>query len=256
MVRLSWVSQWDRPYDAFHMVVDLCQVLNLGLARCWDNEDAWVTNQEEGRWASRCWKLVASLRAYNSMGGSRDSANKIWQVVEEHSLTCDVIYIFMPFSKNFQWEFFKSRPQIWVPYVRVGSTRAYMWVSNMWLQLLPLSLTCPSRPSYLRVPFFAFSLMAQSDHVNGNQSQGEQSQGTHRYMKCAICRWLECVKACKSGKWSCFCCVESSCEGVDSNQQLPLQCKLCMNFKDVYFGKVEMCSYVHVELAFVLTSTV
>ena len=53
-----------------------------------------------------------------------------------------------------------------------------------------------------------------------------------------------------------FCCVESLCEGVDSNQWLPLQCKHCMNIKDVYSGKSDVYSYVHVEMAFVLASTI
>ena len=39
-----------------------------------------------------------------------------------------------------------------------------------------------------------------------------------RHKSCAICRWLEYVKICQSGKWSCFCCVGSSCKGVDFNQ--------------------------------------
>ena len=59
-----------------------------------------------------------------------------------------------------------------------------------------------------------------------------------------------------SGKCSCFCCVGSSCESVDSNQWLPLQCKLCMNINDVYFGKSETSFDVHVKVAFVLTSTI
>ena len=46
-----------------------------------------------------------------------------------------------------------------------------------------------------------------------------------------------CKKKGQSGKWSCFCCVGSSCEGVGSNQCFQLQCKLCMNINDVYFGK-------------------
>ena len=41
---------WDKSHDAFHMVSNPCS------ARCWENEVAWLTNQEEGRWASCCWK--------------------------------------------------------------------------------------------------------------------------------------------------------------------------------------------------------
>ena len=36
-----------------------------------------------------------------------------------------------------------------------------------------------------------------------------------------------------------FGCVGSSCEGVDSNEWLPLHCKLCSNINDVYFGKYD-----------------
>jgi hypothetical protein len=63
------------------------------------------------------------------------------------------------------------------------------------------------------------------------------------------------VKKCQSGKWSCFGCVGSPCESVDSNQWLPLQCKLCMNINDVNFGRSNLF-YVHVKMAFVLTLTV
>ena len=45
-----------------------------------------------------------------------------------------------------------------------------------------------------------------------------------------------------------------SCEDVDSNQWLPIQCKLCININDVYFDKSEFLKKnVHVEMAFVLT---
>ena len=37
-----------------------------------------------------------------------------------------------------------------------------------------------------------------------------------------------------------FWCVGSPCEGVDSDQQLSLQCKYCVNIKDVYAGKSNM----------------
>jgi hypothetical protein len=73
----GWVSQWCRPHDAYHMVVNLCHVLNPCFGRCWESEDARLTNQEEGRWASRCWKPKVSLRVYKSMGSSPNSANKI-----------------------------------------------------------------------------------------------------------------------------------------------------------------------------------
>ena len=49
VVGLSWVSQRDRPCDAFHTVVNLCQMLNPRLTRCQENEVARLTSQEEGR---------------------------------------------------------------------------------------------------------------------------------------------------------------------------------------------------------------
>ena len=61
---------------------------------------------------------------------------------------------------------------------------------------------------------------------------------------------------CKNGVCSYFCCVGSSCEGVDFNHCLFLQCKLCMTIKDVYFGKGEMFFDAHVEMAFMFTSTI
>lgn len=65
-------------------------------------------------------------------------------------------------------------------------------------------------------------------------------------------------KQIKKIKWSCFCCVGHSCEGVqlDSSQWLPLQCKLCLNNNDVNFDKNEIFLNVHVKTAFVLTSIV
>ena len=51
----------------------------------------------------------------------------------------------------------------------------------------------------------------------------------------------------QSGKWSMVCYVGSSCEGVGFNQWLPLQCKCCMNIKDVHFGKSEIFDDVHVK---------
>ena len=69
---------------------------------------------------------------------------------------------------------------------------------------------------------------------------------THKLMTHATWRWLQC----RSGKWSCFCCDRCSCKGVDSNQCLPLQCKLCMKIKDGCFGKSDVYFDVHVKMAF------
>ena len=53
----------------------------------------------------------------------------------------------------------------------------------------------------------------------------------------------------QSGKWPCLCCVGSSCEGVDSNRWLLLQCKLCTNIHDEYFGKSDTFSDANVKTA-------
>ena len=71
-------------------------------------------------------------------------------------------------------------------------------------------------------------------------------------MNHAIWGWWEHGKECYNGKWSWFCCVGWLCEGVDTNQRLPLQCKLCMNIKDVYFGDF---LYAHMRTTSVLTFT-
>ena len=76
VLELSWVSQWDKPHDVFHMDVDLCQVLNPCPAMCWESEIALLTNWEGDRWASCYWKPIVSLRTYNSMGSSLNLANK------------------------------------------------------------------------------------------------------------------------------------------------------------------------------------
>ena len=49
-----------------------------------------------------------------------------------------------------------------------------------------------------------------------------------------------------------LCCVGSSCEGVDSNQLLPLRWELWVHI-NVYFGKSELHFDVHVKMASVLT---
>ena len=118
----------------------------------------------------------------------------------------DIICSFMPFSKTFQWEFFKSSPKISVPYVKIGSTKALNRVvkeprklmfsrtkalykannkcmekkqntKKKWFEFPTCDSyycfflkRCPSRLSYLQ--FFAFCLMVQSGHVSRNQSQG------------------------------------------------------------------------------------
>ena len=68
--------------------------------------------------------------------------------------------------------------------------------------------------------------------------------------------WILIHKFVKMSNWEVvmfFCCVGSSCEGVDSNQFLPLQCKLCINIKVAYLERVKYLFYVHVKITFVLT---
>ena len=65
--RLSWISQWGKPYNVFHMIVDLCQVLNPCSARLQNSEVDLMTNQEGDRWTSRCWKPMVNLKAYISI---------------------------------------------------------------------------------------------------------------------------------------------------------------------------------------------
>ena len=95
VVGFSWVSHWDKPYDGFHMVVDLYEVLNPCLARCWDNEVVLLTNQKGYMWVSHCWKHTVSLRAYNSMGSSpnlhlhallKDFPMRVFQVTSQNSV--------------------------------------------------------------------------------------------------------------------------------------------------------------------------
>jgi hypothetical protein len=46
VIGLSRVSYSNRTFDVFHMVVDLCKVLNPCSAKCRENEVALLTNQE------------------------------------------------------------------------------------------------------------------------------------------------------------------------------------------------------------------
>ena len=104
-VGLSWGFQWDNTYDVLHMVVDMYQVLNPYSAGCWVSEAALLPSQE-GDKQSHHWKPIVSLRAYNySMASTPNSASKIRQVVKGHTLTWDIICIFMPCSKTFHWDF-------------------------------------------------------------------------------------------------------------------------------------------------------
>ena len=146
----SWVSQWDRPHDVFHMIVDLCQVLNPCSARWRESEVAILTNQEGDRWASCCSKPIVSLRVYTSMGSSLDSIRKIGCVVKECYLTWDIICIFMSFSKpsneSYWSRLLKSQCHVWKLIAKNPWIDGIL-VPNMWLLLLLLllSVKCPSR---------------------------------------------------------------------------------------------------------------
>ena len=62
----------ERSQDAFHMVVNLCQV--FALVREQGHEK--VRLPQEDRWASHCQKFRINSRAYESMGSCPNSANK------------------------------------------------------------------------------------------------------------------------------------------------------------------------------------
>ena len=69
-----------------------------------------------------------------------------------------------------------------------------------------------------------------------------QHISTHKlHLTHVIWRQLECAKKIvKMKKWSCICCVGSSCEGVHS-QCLLLWCKFCLNIDAIIFNKMEIC---------------
>ena len=61
----------------------------------------------------------------------------------------------------------------------------------------------------------------------------------------------------QSGKRSLFCCVGSSCEGVDSDHWPSLKCELCMNIDVCFFVCVCVCvCVIRVKTTFLLTLTI
>ena len=112
VIGLSRVSQWYRPHDVVYMVVDLCLVLNPCVGQVSDSEVVFFTNHEgiRGRFVvgSMYWERVAWERVILSEFFPNSTTNKIWMVVEEHTLTWEIIRIFNPFLKNLQWELCKS----------------------------------------------------------------------------------------------------------------------------------------------------
>lgn len=139
-----------------------------------------MTNQKECRWASHCWNSIRSLRTCNSLDNSPYLANKPFHCI----LMWVIIYILMPFLKTFSWTFLKS-PQILVPYVIVESTNALNGWDLCSQDVFPIfiylfiPLRCPSRIPYLQ--FFAFYLIAQSNHMDKNQSQGIYIHGLSQF---------------------------------------------------------------------------
>ena len=105
VVGLSWISQWD-PW-CLRYGCRLCQVLKPCSTRCRKCGVVRLTNQEEGRWASHCWKpMVISKNGWwitllvlaspnknieKYMGKTHNVRHHIYQV---HALL-----------KTFQWEF-------------------------------------------------------------------------------------------------------------------------------------------------------
>ena len=90
------------PHDAFHMGVDLSQVFATCSARWQESESAWLANKEEGKLESRYWKLKVSFKFHG--GFSKFSQQNLIGCQRTH-LTRDIMCIFMPFLKTFQWEF-------------------------------------------------------------------------------------------------------------------------------------------------------
>ena len=89
----------------------------------------------------------------------------------------------MPFSKTFQREFFKSPPQILVPYVKAESAKASNKCDLSSQHVTPTIASFPlSRLLYLQ--FFTFSSMAQSGRVSRNQSQSIYIQGLSQFGPC------------------------------------------------------------------------
>ena len=123
MVKLSWVSQQDRPHGAFHMVVHLRQVLNPCSARCQEGEIAWLTSQEEGRWLSNCWKSIESLRAYNSMGVLEFRPTK-YAMLSKNPLWRKASFLSLCPSWKASKRVFQVSSQISMPSVKVGNTKA------------------------------------------------------------------------------------------------------------------------------------
>lgn len=78
VLRCHGFSHLGRPHDASTWLSFCvrCQILVwLGVEEA---KGAWLTNQEEGVWASRSWKPIVSLSACNFIGNSKTLANKIW----------------------------------------------------------------------------------------------------------------------------------------------------------------------------------
>lgn len=76
-----------------------------------------------------------------------------------------IIWILLPFSETFQWDFSKSIPQFLHHMPKLEAPRLWMygiWDPTMWLQLLLISSRWSSMLSHMQ--FFAFYLMAQGSH--------------------------------------------------------------------------------------------
>ena len=136
VVGLLWGFQWDGPHDAFYTIVNLCQELNPCSTKCRESEVAWLTSQEEGRWAKPLLRTMVSLRAYNSTWRSPNLANKfdsllknvLWHVtscISSRPSQMPSNEIFSSPLPNFQYHMWKLEA--------LEPLIGGIWVPNMWL---------------------------------------------------------------------------------------------------------------------------
>ena len=99
MMSSTWLSIYAKCY--------ILDWLGVGRVRMF----YWLTKRGIGG-QNHCCKPIVSLRTYYSMGSSPNSASKIWQVVKEHTLTWDIICIFLPSWKPSNESFSSRLPKI------------------------------------------------------------------------------------------------------------------------------------------------
>ena len=108
----------------------------------------------------------------------------------------DIICIFMPFLKTFQWEFCKSPSQISMPYVKVGSTKILNRCDLSSQDVTPTTASI-SYGAHHGFHTLAFYLMVQSGHVSWNQSRGIYIHGLSWSGPCVGKRPLGSISFCR-----------------------------------------------------------